>query len=188
MRLRKIVLAFVFPFGLAADAEAQRAAARVAPEDIEIYARLIAMADVRELDMTLVERALARKWGPLRAAATLAIGQVGAEVGMKGAPLLRSLLKDSDARVAANAAYALGLLRDSVSIADLNAALDSDAEVAREAAWALGEMGAAARTAIVNGLVPTRRPEVTIQLLLAAAKLQPVPLVQVGQYLRHDNP
>lgn len=186
MRLRKIGMAVVFSCALAAKAEAQRGA-RVAPEDIEVYSRLIAMADVRELDLPLVQRALARTWRPLRAAATLAIGQVGPEVGMKGAPLLRSLLKDSDTKVAANAAYALGLLRDSLSVDDLNAALDSDAEVAREAAWALGEIGATARTAIVNGLVPTRGVDVTVQLLLAAAKLRPVPLVQVGQYLRHDN-
>lgn len=173
--------------GLGAELRAQPASARVAPEDIDVYARLMAMTDVRTLDLALVERALARKWRPLRAAATLAIGQVGSDIGGKGAPLLRTLLKDQDTRVAANAAYALGLLRDSLSVADLTAALDSDAELAREAAWALGEIGPPARTAVVEGLVPTRSADVTIQLLLAAAKLRPVPLVQIEQYLRHDN-
>ncbi|HEU4748150.1 MAG TPA: HEAT repeat domain-containing protein, partial [Gemmatimonadaceae bacterium] len=187
MHLRKIGLLVVVSCVLGADAGAQRRAARTAPEDIELYARLMAMTDARGLDMPLVDRALARKWRPLRAAAALAIGQVGAEVGMDGAPLLRSLLRDSDTGVAANSAYALGLLRDSLAVADLTAALDSDAEVAREAAWALGEIGAPASAAIVSGLVPTRAADVTIQLLLAAAKLRPVPLLQIEQYLRNDN-
>lgn len=188
MLLRKICLGLVACCGLAGELRAQRAAARVAPEDVVVYARLMAMTDVRTLDLPLVERALARRWRPVRAAATLAIGQVGAEAGMKGAPLLRSLLKDPDTRVAANAAYSLGLLRDSLSVTHLTGALDSDAEVAREAAWALGEIGSPARAPIVEGLVPTRGADVTIQLLLAAAKLRPVPLVQIEQYFRHDNP
>jgi len=188
MLLRKAGLWVALFCALAVEAGAQRAAARIADDDIDVYARLMAMTDARALDLPLVEQALARKWRPLRAAATLAIGQVGAEVGMKGAARLRSLLGDSDPKVAANAAYALGLLRDSLAVADLTAALDWDREVAREAAWALGEIGTAARTAIVNALRPTRGADVTIQVLLAAAKLRPVPLTDIEPYLRHDHP
>ncbi|HWL40935.1 MAG TPA: peptidylprolyl isomerase [Gemmatimonadaceae bacterium] len=186
MQLRRSVglwLLLLIPAG----AGAQRAA-DVATRDVDLYARIIAMTDTRTLDMPLVESALGRQWRPLRAAATLAIGQVGAEVGMPGALRLRSLLGDSDRKVAANAAYSLGLLRDSTAVADLSATLDWDREVAREAAWALGEIGAPAKDAIVDGLRRRRAADVALHLLLAAAKLRPVPVADVEPYLRHEHP
>ena len=192
MRLHKILVSFLLSFlpccVVALEASAQKQTARVSDADVALYARLMAMTDTRTLDMPLVERALARKWRPLRAAAALAIGQVGEEVGAKGAPRLRPLLGDADPKVAANAAYAIGLLRDSLAVADLSATLDWDREVAREAAWALGEIGAPARTAILDGLGRRRAADVSIQLLLAAAKLRPVPVADIEQYLRHDHP
>jgi cyclophilin family peptidyl-prolyl cis-trans isomerase/HEAT repeat protein len=98
------------------------------------------------------------------------------------------LLKDRDVTVGANAAYALGLLRDSASIADLSAALGANHEVAREAAWALGEIGAPARGAITAGLKSWHDNDAAIQLLLAAAKLRPVPIPDVVQYLHDPQP
>ena len=188
MQLLKTSLAIVFALSVPCLAGAQRATAAATDRDVELYARLMAMTDTRTLDMPLVEQALARKWRPLRAAAALAIGQVGADVGMPGASRLRSLLGESDAKVAANAAYALGLLRDSLAVADLSATLDWDREVAREAAWALGEIGAPARGAITDGLSRRRAPGVAMQILLAAAKLRPVPVAQIEPYLRHEHP
>jgi cyclophilin family peptidyl-prolyl cis-trans isomerase len=187
MRLRK-TLALFFSLLLPALAGAQRQTAAPATRDVNIYARLIAMTDTRTLDLPLVEEALGRRWRPLRAAAALAVGQVGADVGMPGATRLRSLLGDTDAKVAANAAYAIGLLRDSLAVADLSAVLDWNKEVAREAAWALGEIGAPGREAIVAGLKRRRPPDVAIQLLLAASKLRPVPLADVEPYLRDVHP
>jgi HEAT repeat protein len=137
------------------------------------------MTDTRQLDTVLINSALSNKWRPLRAAATLAIGQVGAEHGMSGAARLRTLLGDPDVAVGANAAYALGLLRDTAAIADLNAALGANHVVAREAAWAFGEIGAPARAAIVAGLKSNRDNDTVIQLLLAAAKLRPIPRADV---------
>ncbi len=185
MRLRNTAGLWLLALVPAA-AGAQRAS--VATRDVDLYARVIAMTDTRTLDMPLLESALARKWRPLRAAATLAMGQVGADVGMPGATRLRSLLGDSDRKVAANAAYALGLLRDSLAVADLSATLDWDREVGREAAWALGEIGAPARGAIEDGLRRRRATDVALQLLLAAAKLRPVPVADVVPYLRHEHP
>lgn len=107
---------------------------------------------------------------------------------MAGARRLRALLRDRDSKVAANAAYALGLLRDTAAVTDLSGALDFDQEVAREAAWALGEIGSPSRAAITAGL---RRPSdnaTAIQLLLAAAKLRPVPLTDIAQHLRNTHP
>src|SRR5688500_5635985 len=187
MHPRNTSLAVVMLIVLSLEAGGQRAPA-IADRDVNLYARLIAMTDTRTLDIPLVEQALGRKWRPLRAAATLAIGQVGSEVGMQGTPRLRSLLGDSDAKVAANAAYALGLLRDSLAVADLSATLDWNREVGREAAWALGEIGGPARGAIVDGLGRKRGADVALQLLLAAGKLRPVPLAAIEPYLRHEHP
>src|SRR6266851_2841879 len=112
--------------------------------DSDLYARLLAMTDSRTFDRALVDSALASKWAPLRATAALAVGQVGSTHGIAGAPVLRELLGDRDYSVASNAAYALGLLRDSASVLALSSALGGPAAVAREAAWALGEIGAPA--------------------------------------------
>src|SRR5688572_21061769 len=188
MHLRKNCLALILCCSFVAKAGAQRQDARVADADVALYAQLMAMTDTRTLDLPLVERALARKWRPLRAAAALAIGQVGTEAGAVGAPRLRPLLGDSDPKVAANAAYALGLLRDSLGVADLSATRDWNREVGREAAWALGEIGGPARAAIVDGLARRRGADVSLQLLLAAGKLRPVPLEAIESYLRHEHP
>ena len=158
------------------------------PGDVRTYAQLLGMTDSRQLDTVLVERALASRWQPLRAAATLAIGQIGAERGLRGAPRLRVLLTERATPVSSNAAYALGLLRDSASIGALSAALVGDARVAREAAWALGEIGAPARGAITTGLNVAHGTDVTVQLLLAAAKLRPVPLLDIRPHLRQGSP
>ncbi len=142
------------------------------------------MTDSRTYDRAIVDSALAASWGPLRAAAALAVGQVGAPHGSAGAELLRSLLADRDFRVASNAAYSLGLLVDSASVPALAIALTGAPEVAREAAWALGEIGAPARAAIIRGLAVQGTDDARmIQLLFAAAKLRPVPVAELRQYL-----
>jgi cyclophilin family peptidyl-prolyl cis-trans isomerase/HEAT repeat protein len=107
---------------------------------------------------------------------------------MPGVPILRDLLVDRDLTVASNAAYALGLLRDSLSVQHLASALNGPSRVAREAAWALGEIGAPARVAITSALAsPVTDESRTIQLLLAAAKLKPVPVAEVRRYLLPNN-
>lgn len=188
MQLRKHLVITAVLVGVAATAGGQGRPPSIGATDVNLYARLLAMTDTRQLDLALVDRALAGKWRPMRAAATLAIGQVGAEPGMAGASRLRTLLKDRDLTVAANAAYALGLLRDTASIADLGAALALNHEVAREAAWALGEIGAPARAAIVSALKSDHDPDTAIQLLLAAAKQRPIPLAEVKRYLAGGHP
>lgn len=188
MRLRDLLGLALLGFAGAAPATAQRLPSGVGAPEASLYARLLAMTDTRQLDTGLVSRALSSAWAPLRAAATLALGQVGAERGMAGAQRLRGLLVDSDPTVAANAGYALGLLRDGASIADLSRALAANAAVAREAAWALGEIGAPAGTAITTGLANRKDDATAIQLLLAAAKLRPVPIAEVRPYLTAAHP
>ncbi len=188
MQLRKHLLVFATFVGVAATASGQELPPAIGASEVNLIARLLAMTDTRQLDMALVDRALASKWRPMRATATLAIGQVGTESGMAGASRLRMLLKDHDLAVAANAAYALGLLRDTASITDLGAALALNHEVAREAAWALGEIGAPARTTITNALKTDPDHDTAIQLLLAAAKLRPVPITDVKRYFHESHP
>lgn len=170
-----------------ATANAQSVRSRSVSE-AALYARVLAMTDSRTFSASLTDSALASTWAPLRAAAALAVGQVGASHGMPGAPLLRSLLTDHDPVVASNAAYALGLLRDSAGIPPLASALTGQARVAREAAWALGEIGAPARATIISALGKPGTDEAkTIQLLFAAAKLKPVPVADVRPYLRMSS-
>ena len=188
MRFRNQLALAGLLLGASTAANGQRLPPGVGVDEVSLYGRLLAMTDARQLDTALVARALASKWRPLRAAATLAIGQIGAEPGLPGSARLRALLKDSDVTVAGNAAYALGLLRDTAALSDLSAALTGSHEVAREAAWALGEIGAPARAAITAGLKTRKDPDATIQLLLAAAKLRPVPLADVEPYLRSEHP
>jgi cyclophilin family peptidyl-prolyl cis-trans isomerase/HEAT repeat protein len=187
MQLRKNVATAVLLIGIAARAHAQALPSGVGTREVNLYARLLAMTDTRQLDTSLIDLALASKWNPMRAAAALAIGQVGVEPGMTGASRLRALLNDRDLTVAGNAAYALGLLRDTASIARLTAALALNHDVAREAAWALGEIGAPARGSIVGALTSDHDNDTAIQLLLAASKLRPVPLAEVSRYLRANH-
>ena len=187
MRFRKHALAALLSL-ISVPAYGQRLPAGVGDGEVALYARLLAMTDTRQVDTALVARGLSSKWRPLRAAATLAIGQVGPERGMVGVGRLRALLADADVTVAANAAYALGLLRDTASIGDLSRALSASHEVAREAAWAMGEIGAPARAAIITGLKSVKEHDTAIHLLLAAAKLRPVPLADIEPYLRDAHP
>jgi cyclophilin family peptidyl-prolyl cis-trans isomerase/HEAT repeat protein len=183
MRLRSAAAGFcgVVATALALSAQPLR---KPSPSEVGIYARLMAMTDSRTFDSGLVDSALASGWSPLRAAAALAVGQVGPVHAISGAPLLRSLLGDRDPNVASNAAYALGLLHDSSSVIALSSALNSNAATAREAAWALGEIGKPARNAIISALASPGTDEArTIQLLFAAAKLRPVPVQAIRPYM-----
>ena len=153
--------------------------------DIRLYGRILEMADARRPDDALLDSALARRTVPLRAAATLAAGQLRDTSLL---PRLRGLLADRDTAVAANAAFALGLARDGSAVADLaRAASQSSGAVGYEAAWALGEIGAPAREVIVAALSPaaSRRaaPHALPALLVAAGKLRPVPVSAIAPYL-----
>jgi cyclophilin family peptidyl-prolyl cis-trans isomerase/HEAT repeat protein len=187
MLLRKTIAMSAAVVLAGAPVLAQQSRAAAGNADIALYARLLAMTDSRTLDMPLIERSLQSRWAVLRAAATLAIGQVGAEVGKPGSSRLQSLLADRDSAVAANAAYALGLLRDTTAVQSLSKSLSGVPALALESAWALGEIGVPARAAIVAALNTVREPGTQIQLLLAASKLRPVPIASIQPYLRAQD-
>jgi cyclophilin family peptidyl-prolyl cis-trans isomerase/HEAT repeat protein len=185
--LRKIVFVLAVCLTVAPAGGAQTSAAAPGQKDVGLYARLLRMTDTRVYDAAVVDSALASAWAPLRRAGALAIGQVGSP-GLPGASRLRELLGDRDPVVASNAAYALGLLVDSMSVPALRSALDGRPAVAREAAWALGEIGAPARAAILAALAKSGTDDArSIQLLLAAAKLRPVPVAEIRPYLKYPD-
>ena len=161
-------------------------AAAPAP-DARLLAELLRASDARRADTLLLDRALAAADPPARRAAALALGQlrVGARVAR-----LQSLLVDPDTGVAANAAFALGLLRDSTpgTLAALQRSLSGEPVVATEAGWAMGEIGAPARAAIAAELGVPHRAPVTAALLVAASRLRPVPVDAVVPHLRSDDP
>ena len=155
--------------------------------DVARYARLLAMADERRVDSTLITSILRNGSSPERAAAALAVGQVQARAL---APTIRALLVDRDTAVAANAAYALGLLADTGSVAALAHVLGAPPAVAHNAAWALGQIGEPARAALIVALSadgPLRDPRVRTEMLLATFKLKPVPVDAVRPWLADSS-
>lgn len=153
--------------------------------DERALARILAMADARRLDTALVDSVFAGGGPHLRAATARAVGQVG---GAARAPALRTLLADPDTAVGAEAAFALGLMRDSAAVPALAAALGR-IPAGVEAAWSLGEIGAPARDEVIRGLASDRLPgAVTVQLLLAASRLRPVPLAAILPHTKGAEP
>ena len=148
----------------------------LAAPDASAYGQLLAVADARLQDTAVVLAAIRSASAPLRRAGVLAAGQSHVRVL---APVLRDLLRDADTAVAARAAFALDLLRDTAGVQALDSALGGAPTVAVQAAFALGDIGEASRTIIVRQLATQHDPLVKAELLLAAAKLRPVPAAQV---------
>jgi len=146
-----------------------------APE-IRVYARLLAMSDVRDADAALIAEALSSSSSVIRSAAARSIGHVRARQQI---PRLLTLLADPDTAVAAIAAFALGLMRDSTTVPVLVSAIvrRAPAGVSAEAAWALGEIGAPSRRSIDSLLVainaPPPKPVVDTTRVTAATAGQP---------------
>jgi len=165
------------------------AAPRAAPSAVNVarYARLLAMADERRVDTALVRSMLRSGASAERAAAARAVGQVH---GRPLAPDLRALLADRDTAVAANAAFALGILADTGGVTALASALSASPPVAREAAWALGQIGEPARRVLTEALAqdaPPRDPQVRSAELVSLFKLKPVPVSAVRPWLRDSS-
>lgn len=153
------------------------------------YAALLRMADSRRLDTMVIDRGLTSTAVAVRAEAARAIGQLGSAHAAPRIAVLRSLLRGASPQVAAQAAYSLGLLRDTAGMPDLVEALAWSAPVSREAAWALGQLGNAARDAIIGALALGHGdPGTRLQLLLATAKLTPVPTASVVAYFGDEHP
>lgn len=166
--------------------------------DAGLEARVLAMTDQRRVDTIVIDAALASSHRETRARAALAIGQVKARVRY---PQLRALLLDGDTAIAANAAFALGIGKDSGAVLVLARALGGAPDaVAREAAWSLGELGETARTVLTVALgdrlasprtespLAARSGTVQAMALLALAKLRPVPASALRPWLASADP
>lgn len=156
----------------------------LSPGDVSLYARVLSAEDARRPDSATVAAAIASGTPAVRRAGALAVGQTGLRAA---APILRALLRDADSSVAARAAFSLGLLRDTASLAALDSALGAATPAAVQAAFALGEIGEAARATIV-ARADSAPPLVRAELLLASARLRPVPPAPAIAALRSDDP
>lgn len=161
-------------------------------DDVTRYARLLRMADTRTPDDSLARSALKGQSRPVRAEAALALAQLVQTHRDAVLPLLRPLLMDPDTAVAANAAFGVGLARDTASVAVLEnvvrrgtAKTPAHVAVSEGAAWALGEIGAPARDPLARLLAERLAPAVTAALLLAEAKLAPMEPASLHAVLPH---
>lgn len=167
--------------------------------EVQLEARLLQMTDQRRLDTVLVDGLLSENISmPLRARAALAIGQVH---GRARYARLRQLLVDSDTAVAANAAFALGLGKDTSAIVSLARAFAGAPDpVAIEAAWSLGDLGDPARSVLAIALgdgsalplvastAATRNAPVRVAIITATSKLRTPPVAALLPWLNDPDP
>jgi len=139
---------------------------------VALRAALIRIEDTRRLELAPLDSALASPDPALRSAAALTVGRIGAR---QRAAALRTLATDANAHVAARALYALGLLKDTASVAVASTALRGAPEVAANAAWMLGELGEAGRTALVAAVTEVNLGVRRAPVLLALARVKGVP-------------
>ena len=125
----------------------------------ETIARVLAAEDARRYDSMAFGRAAASPVALARRSAALAIGRVGSR---RGLPLLLTLLDDRDSTVQVEAAFALGLLRDSAAVDPLAERLNGtpalDAATAREVVTALAKIGGPRAGEYFAALLQDRAP------------------------------
>ena len=171
--------------------------APMSARDLRHDARLLAMLDVRRADTLLVDTLLVDADPDRRARPALAVGQLRIRARF---PQLRQLLTIGDTLIAANAAYALGVAKDTQAVDALARAVGGAPDpVAREAAWALGEIGEPARTVLSVALgdgrtaplresaAASRSASVRAALVLATVKLRPAPIALVAPWLADSS-
>ena len=155
-----------------------RFAGRGAPSpSVAARARLLRIEDTRRDEPAYLDSALADPNPATRSAAALTAGRIDAAVH---APRLRALALEGDSGVAANALFSLGLMKDTASRTLAMATLRMEGPRARETAWLLGELGELGRVSIESGLRDASLAGSTRRdLLLAAARLRPVPVTAI---------
>ena len=145
------------------------------------HARLLRIEDTRRDEPAVLDSLLKDQEALTRGRAALTAGRLGDSVH---APRLRILAADTDTSVAANALFALGLMKDRAALTIASSALRGPVVPAREAAWLLGELGDAGRISIDAGLRDeTLSAGAHAALLLAAARLRPIPIAAVVPWL-----
>lgn len=144
-------------------------------------ARLLRIEDTRRDEPSLVDSLLRSPIAEVRARAALATARIGARAHLSA---VRTLASDPDPFVASNALFALGLFKDTGSVALASSSLRAGAQRGTEGAWLLGELGEAGRAPIVTALAdPAVDAGTRGQLLLAATRLRPVPAAAIVPHL-----
>ena len=146
------------------------------PPDAALHARarLLRIEDTRRDEPAFVDSLLRGLDARERSLAALTAGRLGAR---RHLPSLRVLAADADTAVAASSLFALGLMKDTSAAMLAAASLRRAPSVGIEAAWLLGELGERGRLPIARGLADLSLDSGTRgALLLAAARLRPVPL------------
>jgi len=100
----------------------------LAGRDLTAAANLLRLEDRREFDQAALAAAAASPNAELRRRAVLAIGRIGDK---RGTALVTPRLADTDTAVAANAAFALGLLHDTTAVPALASVLQTS-RIARQ--------------------------------------------------------
>ena len=159
-------------------------ASRLSDTDVGQLAALLEAADARRADTIVIDRALASPTAFVRAFAARTAGQIGMTAR---AATLRSLVTDADSMIAADAAFALGLLHDSTAASVLAGALDRSPTIVAAAAWSLGELGESGRLPLERVLRTGEPATALADVLQAAAKSRPVPAILVLPYMTHPN-
>jgi cyclophilin family peptidyl-prolyl cis-trans isomerase/HEAT repeat protein len=153
-------------------------------DDIAVVASLLEAADTRRNDTTVVDRALGSSSPFVRMYGARTIGQ---NAMSSRAGVLRTLVASADTLIAAEAAFALGSIRDTASASLLGAALATAPTVADAAAWSLGELGPGGRAPLEH-VMKTGQPVTALPAVLrAAAKLRPLPVALIVPYLEHAD-
>ncbi|MDB4879129.1 MAG: hypothetical protein JWL60_575, partial [Gemmatimonadetes bacterium] len=168
---------------LAGSLLACRTSPTIAPEPAGLLerARLLRIEDTRRAEPSLLDSLLAHRDADIRAAAARTAGRLG---GSAHRGTLHTLAEGADTIVAPAALFALGLRRDTSALSIGERALRAPAPVAVQGAWLLGEIGEPARPAIVRLLGdPALAPAARGALLLAAARLRPVPAAAVAPWV-----
>jgi hypothetical protein len=148
-----------------------------------VRARLLRIEDTRRDEAAFVDSVIAGTATGDRDAAVLTAGRLG---GPTHRPALRALPADSSipAPLRANALFALGLLKDTASVAVAERMLRASDVVSPSAAWLLGEVGEPARDAIVRALGDrTLSARGRGALLLASTRLRPVPTGAIAPWV-----
>ncbi|HVO34640.1 MAG TPA: peptidylprolyl isomerase [Gemmatimonadales bacterium] len=123
-------------------------------------AQLLALEDRREFDAAALRRAARHSDALIRAQAAVAIGRIGDPAG---APVLLTLLSDPDTGVRAEAAFAMGLLHDTLAVEELTRRVDAFPQVASdpdqlEMVTALARIGGARAAAALDALLQRHPP------------------------------
>jgi cyclophilin family peptidyl-prolyl cis-trans isomerase/HEAT repeat protein len=99
----------------------------------------------------------------------------------------RQLTADPDSMVAADAAFALGVMRDSAGVSTLAGLLGGPPTVVAAAAWSLGELGQVGRGALESVLRTGQPASALADVLQASTKLRPVPVPLIAPHLAHSD-